>query len=255
MATRMKTHSIEFSLPHYGSLLDDLIRRGYRVTTFADADPNAPHLILRHDIDVCIERAVRMAEMEADMAVSSHYFVLMRSGIYNTLEPSSLRGLKRILSLGHQVGLHLDASNYGVSIEELDKGAAFECGVLEAGIENKVSVISFHRPAPSLLGLSDCIAGRIHTYQPKFFTEMAYCSDSRGAWNHGYPLEKEAVKNGSALQLLTHPVWWVDRETLSVVDAIDRIALESDDSLRKWLGETCEPYGHAISERRVRPVN
>lgn len=36
-----------------------------------------------------------------------------------------------------------------------------------------------------------------------------YCSDSRGEWHYGEPADHIAVRTGRALQLLTHPIWWV----------------------------------------------
>ncbi|MBT3172708.1 MAG: hypothetical protein HN333_14900, partial [Rhodospirillaceae bacterium] len=72
-----------------------------------------------------------------------------------------------------------------------------------------VPMISFHRPAPALQGREGRIAGRMHAYEPRFFREIGYCSDSRGAWRHGHPLDHAAVVKGKALQLLIHPLWWI----------------------------------------------
>ena len=52
------------------------------------------------------------------------------------------------------------------------------------------------------------LAGRLHTYMPKFFSGISYCSDSGGLWKHGSPIENSAIKKGNAMQLLTHPEWW-----------------------------------------------
>ena len=50
-----------------------------------------------------------------------------------------------------------------------------------------------------------------HTYEPKFVKDIGYCSDSRGGWHHGHPLSHSSVKEGKALQLLTHPIWWITK--------------------------------------------
>jgi ribosomal protein S18 acetylase RimI-like enzyme len=84
--------------------------------------------------------------------------------------------------------------------------------MLEDIIEAPVRIVSFHRPHPDHLGGDDLIAGRPHTYMDRFTRGTGYCSDSRGEWRHGHPLEHAAVREGRALQLLTHAVWWVGLE-------------------------------------------
>ena len=39
--------------------------------------------------------------------------------------------------------------------------------------------------------------------------DVAYISDSTGRWRYGHPLESEAFHARKPIQLLTHPVWWV----------------------------------------------
>jgi hypothetical protein len=40
---------------------------------------------------------------------------------------------------------------------------------------------------------------------------MAYISDSTGIWRYGHPLESEAYKARKPIQLLTHPIWWMQQ--------------------------------------------
>lgn len=203
-----KAEHSEFSITAYGDLVRALLGRGYDVRGFADAEPDARHLILRHDIDMSIEAAVPIAEAEAALGVSSAYFVLVRSEIYSPFTPDGAGALARIGSLGHEIGLHFDAALYTEAT--IDEAAARECAMLETFIGRPVRTISFHRPHASLLGREGALAGRRHAYEPRFFRDMGYCSDSRGSWRHGHPLAHEAVTAGRALQLLTHPIWWQD---------------------------------------------
>ena len=196
----------EFSATGYAALVRALLARGYTVRGFAEAEPAARHLILRHDIDMSIEAAVPIAEAEAALGVAATYFVLVRSELYNPFAPGGAVALARIASLGHEIGLHFDAALYPEAV--LEEAAARECAMLEAFAEHPVRTISFHRPHPSLLGRAGTLAGRRHAYEPRFFRNMGYSSDSRGGWHHGHPLTHDAVIAGRALQLLTHPVWW-----------------------------------------------
>ena len=38
---------------------------------------------------------------------------------------------------------------------------------------------------------------------------MAYISDSTGRWRYGHPIESVAFNARKPIQLLTHPIWWV----------------------------------------------
>ena len=108
--------------------------------------------------------------------------------------------------------------------------------MLEGLLGRSVTVISFHRPASALLGYSHQLAGRRHAYEPRFFNEMGYCSDSRGEWGHGHPLENSAVSAGRALQLLTHPDWWTSEGRETVQTRLDRFASDRYWLLRAELG-------------------
>ena len=203
--------STDFSPVAYRSLLAALLDRGYDVRGYADAVPDQRHLILRHDIDLSLDAALPIAEIERALGLKAHYFVLVRTELYNLFSAAGRDALRRLTALGHDIGLHLDASLYENATAMLGKAAEEECAVLAAATGAPVTVISFHRPAQALLGYPDTLAGRVHAYQPRFFTQMGYCSDSRGAWHYGHPLDHAAVREGRALQLLTHPVWWIRR--------------------------------------------
>ena len=185
-----------------------LQRHGYTIRSYADADPNSRHLILRHDVDMCLDAALAMAETERSLGVRATYFLLLRSELYNMLSARGIAAVRHLLDMGHGLGLHLDASLYADDAGQLETAARCEIAALEAVASAPVEAISFHRPAKSLLGLAQTLADRPHAYHPRFFSEMGYCSDSRGAWHHGHPLDHPALREGRALQLLTHPIWW-----------------------------------------------
>ena len=197
-----------FSPEGYAALLAALTARGYAAQSYHDARPAARHLILRHDLDMSIAAALPMAAAESAAGLRATYFVLLRTEMYNPFSAEARRMLDDIRGFGHEIGLHLDAALYADDAAALDRAAAVECDSLERILDAPVRVISFHRPAPALLGYPETLAGRAHAYQPRFFSEMGYCSDSRGAWHHGHPLDQPAIAAGRALQVLTHPLWW-----------------------------------------------
>lgn len=228
-----------FSIAGYTALVRALLARGYAVRGFADAEPEARHLILRHDIDMSLEAAVPIAEAEAALGAKAVYFVLVRSELYNPFAPDGVVALARIASLGHEIGLHFDAALYPETA--LEAAAARECTVLETLLERPVHTISFHRPHPSLLGRAGTLASRRHAYEPHFFRDMGYCSDSRGGWYRGHPLAHEAVAAGRALQLLTHPIWWQDPPAPPAA-RLDALLDTRVDALDRALANHCDVH-------------
>ena len=72
----------EFSLAHYGELLAAAREGGYRFAGF-DEPPEAGALILRHDVDLSLEAALALAEVETQAGAWSTWFLMTRSVFYN----------------------------------------------------------------------------------------------------------------------------------------------------------------------------
>ena len=233
--------STGFGPSEYRSLIADLQSRGYTVRRFAEAEPRRRDLVLRHDIDISLAPALPMGEIENALGVAATYFVMVRSELYNPFTDLNMRLLMRLLALGHDIGLHLDAALYNDDLAALDQAAATECAVLEALCGHPISMISFHRPAKSLQGLARTLAGRHHAYEARFFGQLGYCSDSRGAWHHGHPLDHPAVTEGHALQLLTHPIWWQDPASSPQL-TLDRLIEARLHRLDVELAEQCQVH-------------
>ena len=236
-----------FTHEAYRDLLTEFVRQGYSPKTYETVSVNERDLILRHDLDMSLLAAEPIAEIEHSLDISATYFVLLRTEMYNPFSDAGLKSLKTISHLGHNIGLHLDASLYGNDILVLDAAAKHECNILEGIIEAPVHYVSFHRPAKGLLGYNKTLGGRLHAYQPRFFSEMGYCSDSRGAWHHGHPLAHDVVRQGRALQLLTHPIWWGNNANNGPIEILEGFVEARVQILREQLAQNCEPY-------RLRPV-
>ena len=195
----------------YRELLERLVALGYECRTFHNAEPDRKHLVLRHDIDISVSDAYRIAELEAELSFQASYFVLLRNEFYNVFSAESSRQLRAMIEMGHEIGLHVDYSLYKGTDKSLHEAVVQESRVLSDILEVPIALVSFHRPATHLAG-QDYDALRLpgfrHTYERRFFSEMGFCSDSRGGWYHGHPLDHAAVKEGRGLQLLTHPIWW-----------------------------------------------
>lgn len=231
------------SLPAYRDLLQNLLRAGYSVVGFDEANGERRDLIVRHDVDMCLDRAVEMAALEADMGVHANYFVLLNTEMYNVGSRSGQRALAEILRLGHEVGLHFDPSDIPEGdVQKMQAAVARECQLLESNLGRDVRVVTFHRPAKWLLGYSEQLAGRLHGYLPRFFSEMGYCSDSEGRFRFHHPLSHPAVLKGLGLQLVIHPIWWCAEIGEGALEKLERFLREREERLAEELAANCRPF-------------
>jgi hypothetical protein len=97
--------SCAFDLDHYRELLEAAKAGGYRFAFFETA-PQPGTVILRHDVDLSLDAALRMAELEADAGARATYFLMTGSVFYNLSSAEGERTLERLRELGHRVGLH-----------------------------------------------------------------------------------------------------------------------------------------------------
>ncbi len=239
-----------FTLPDYGSLVQELLGRGYGIVDYEDADPNARHLVLRHDVDFDLDAAVTMAEFEQQRGWRSCYFLLLRTEFYNPLSARGEASIRRLVELEHDVGLHFDASLYdgdeGVLMEAVER----ECRILETITERPVAAFSLHRPNLTLLDHGFEVSGRINAYAARYFREMGYCSDSRGDWSHGHPLDHPAVAQRRAIQLLTHPIWWTGRIHVDSQAKLEAFLTRRRDLLDREIAAHCTVYRPASDGSR-----
>ena len=242
------TGAQDFTRAGYRDLLVAFAKRGYQARDFADTDSSAAHVILRHDIDFAPDLAVPMAEVEMALNMRATYFIQLDTPFYTIDDAETQRAVARLLEMGHRIGLHFDAAAADGSLEALDRRAGAECERLETATGTPVRMISFHRPAKALLGLESEIGGRPHTYQPRFFSEMGYASDSRGLWRFGHPLQHEAVAEGRALQLLTHPIWWANDDAGDRESALGRLVARLGDRVKPAIADVVTGYDQATGK-------
>ncbi len=234
----------DFSADNYFRLLQTLSSAGYENVDFSTIDPNQPHLVLRHDIDFDLEAAAKLARLEKDHGYGAIYFVLLTSEFYNPFSKHSRELLALIASFGHDIGLHFDTSIYDGDAQALSQAAETECLILAQLTGQKIRVISMHRPPAALVGENINFAGRLNTYAPRFTKNIGYCSDSRGAWHYGSPLESNAFEARKALQLLTHPIWWTQENPVSPQQSVAEFIRNRQAVLGQEAERNCTAYTH-----------
>ncbi|MDG2351234.1 MAG: hypothetical protein P8L35_00280 [Acidimicrobiales bacterium] len=204
-----------FTIEDYRSMLLSFIDEGYDFAFFESAiellENAEQFVLLRHDLDLSITRALPLALVESDLGVKSTFFIRLRNGFYNPFNFEESKVIEELLDMGHRVGLHFDISKYqkNASIDELARSCSREREQLEKWFDVNIEIISFHSPLPKHLKMStDATDGILHTYLPEYFERIFYCSDSTGQWRYGQPLESEAFMQKKPIHLLVHPIWW-----------------------------------------------
>lgn len=203
--------SVSYRLDSYESLLRSFRAAGYAFSTFDPAEPpDDGEVLLRHDVDLSIGRAIAMAERERELGVRSTYCFLLSAPVYDLTRPQNVRALRRIAKLGHDIALHFDSHTYWAADDEPSAEAVAakvddELAVFGRLLDAELSTVSFHIP-PSWV-LDRAFESFTNTYAPAFFSEIDYCSDSSQKWVRADPFPDEL---GDAFQVLVHPGLWYD---------------------------------------------
>jgi hypothetical protein len=77
-----------------------------------------------------------------------------------------------------------------------------------------------------------------NVYGPAVRGDLAYISDSTGRWRYGHPLDSNAFRARKPIQLLIHPIWWIqegETVTQKLEDWLYRDYLNSRSALRDFL--------------------
>jgi hypothetical protein len=200
----------DFTLQGYRQLLSAFASRGYRCSLFDALEERLASgeqiLLLRHDIDISLKAALEIAWVEHELGFQATYFVMLSSPFYNVLSTESARLLEQIHNYGHDIALHLDLQDYHG--QRLD--VAHEIEILAHFYPYvKRDIASVHSPR-TLSSIPVEEARPIYrVYYLAQRGDLAYISDSTGRWRYGHPLQSAAFREKKALQLLTHPIWWV----------------------------------------------
>lgn len=175
-----------FDLGHYRELLQAAQAGGYRFAHFGEG-PEQGDLLLRHDVDLSLDAALRMAELEAEESASATYFLMTQSVFYNLASSEGVAAIERLRDLGHRVGLH----------------AVYPNAHLDERFE---PVVAWHNPDPEYMTAP--VEGAINVMGERYFDPQAYRSDSNQHWRSGCPHDELRAGAFPWLQLLTHPEIW-----------------------------------------------
>ncbi|WP_306056202.1 polysaccharide deacetylase family protein [Natronococcus wangiae] len=253
--TRADGWAKDFSYDYYRKLLRTL-RTNFDLRTLSEYRSRRPTdervAFVRHDVDVCLERAVELARIEHELGVRSTYMVIPDTPLYDVEAERDL--LHLIHEFGHEIALHCDlnpssgedadaTADGGLSPAELRRIEDARRRLESIDIQ-PVASVSFHRPSERVLEGPRTIAGMVNAYNSDLLS--AYISDSSGRWREGDPIRSIAANaTADRLQVLTHPVWWGQRHApplerfISVADEFETL----DERMYDELVSIYAPYG------------
>lgn len=165
---------------------------------------SANTVIMRHDIDVDIYAAMRVAEIESEFDIRSTFFFLTGCEMYNLASPAGRQALRSLVENGFEVGLHFDpllypeASGQGLSTA-VEREAAWIADISGQAVRS----ISLHNP--SVHKQFPRFDGFINAYDPAFFDPDFYMSDSCMGFRGKDPFKFVELVRERSLQILLHP--------------------------------------------------
>jgi len=238
-----------FSLAGFRAILSRALALDYRFPLFREFAPPDKHpvLLLRHDLDGPLNGAAAMSELEAKLGVRATYFVQTASDFYNLLSTTNRSLLRRLVDLGHEVGLHYEARRYlGV---EGNTALQNDLRLLQDLTGQAVQSASQHIPIDGdPVSLEPYVAHE--AYAPRFTrAPMTYISDSLMAWREATP--HDLLDRGASFQLLVHPETWVGGYR-DMGDALAGMMREEIDAIGKRYEDVASQYAELIDTRAER---
>lgn len=185
--------------------LIEYLKQIYQITPLCNKPKNdLPYLFLRHDVDVSLSAALKMAKIEHEIGVKSTYFVLVSSRHYNSFDGKNSKIIKQISELGHELGLHYDVSQYGHRNEDIVNSLTIEVQALESILGKKICSISSHAPRGPKSFLK--VKGYLSADDPNL--RDVYVHDSQKLWTIK-SLSLLLDSHPKRVQLLIHPCHWM----------------------------------------------
>lgn len=200
----------DFSYFHYKHCLEVFQESGYTFHCCRDEKPKSKSIVLRHDVDSHLNNALRFAEIEYSLGITSTYFIRLHAS-YNPYFLPNYRMIHEINSMGHEIGLHFEPFFYkdneltGLNYELCDMNLRF---ILSYSLS-----FTTHEPGKSNLAFKK--DSNFLKFAKKDFDVIdgyKYISDSSGRWREGCMCN--FVDKVEKLYINTHPTWWYEESPI-----------------------------------------
>ena len=200
----------------------------YSMHNFLKENPKSNFIVMRHDVDLSLKHALKLAEIESSLGIKSTYFI-RTGGVFDPFDKQNLEILKKISKFEHEIGFHYEfkeeplddfkkyflknKKNFEVLLNKNVYGAAL----------HKSKKINNPNPVNKLNIVEDFLDEldlEYDAYSDTFFKKMKYISDSAYRWKGGCMCTY--IKQETKLCILTHPIWW-SATTTSLVSIMEEL--------------------------------
>lgn len=219
----------DFTFVTYRQVLAQLAAR-FRIQGVRDV-LTEPHvggtLVLRHDIDFSPALSLPMAEIESELGLRSSYFAALHLH-YNPHVRLHADALRRIASLGHEIGFHYDSTAYEDATNSEARMARLEQHVRTLEEICRAPVASIARHNPSIAAGHDPFRTGTpfhNAYDPKLFHDTIYLSDSCRGWRGGGLGQCWSIPKPRCVYLLIHPELWSEAENVERIAYLELLRL------------------------------
>jgi hypothetical protein len=196
---------MEFTHATYRALLQHIAAQGHTICPLRDVPERGKFVILRHDIDYSVVKALELAEIEHDLGARATVFLMLGSTYYNLLALEHLRAARRIVTLGHEIGLHYDTDAFDhLPPEEQSERVTLQARFLSDVLQTPVTSVAQHNPSVTATRVK--VVGFRDAYADEYCRRIAYLSDSRRLFGAADPFK--FFEQHDQAQLLIHPLWW-----------------------------------------------
>jgi hypothetical protein len=158
---------------------------------------SAPGAFWRHDIDVSLAAASKMARFAELAGVKATFYVMARGEFYNPFSLQGAKSIGAIIDAGQRIGIHVDYRPGPDVRTVVERDIALFVAAYPGVFD--LQLVSFHRPPPEVLWRE--FPGFQNAYAPEW--QGRYVSDARGEWDAA----KEARVSDS-MQIALHPEHW-----------------------------------------------
>jgi hypothetical protein len=178
---------------------------------------------LRHDVDISIESAYKMAKYENKLGIKSIYYLRFDCDYYNLLTVKNSKILEYLIE-NHEVGCHVDCTNF----ESEDD--------LYNYLSNYNRIIPFQKFTFHINTDKTKKFRNIKYFQNKSILTNEYISDSKNQFNNDKLMK---IKNLNDFTLVIHPEWWDNDDFLFCDDGLNSVisSLRLDEIKKQALKE------------------
>ena len=141
---------MEFTFNEYKRIIDTLKKQHYSFSGYTDYEQNEKSVILRHDVDVSLRKALEMAEFEHSQGVISTYFILITADFYNAFNKRNRERIEKIKELGMEIGLHFDETIYPLGCD-IVSAVRDEIRIMQKMLGIQIKSVSMHVPSEKTL--------------------------------------------------------------------------------------------------------